>query len=738
MKSKFKNLFKANKKEISIFERIIIPLSIIIFLEVVAFFSFIFLGGVSKSIKQNTYINFNKTIEVRSKEIEYKMKNEWSNLNFYIERIEESYENFITENSISSLEGNDEKEVEFLACVSKYLMNIMRANSVSGTYLILCRDGDDKARNIERNAIALCDLDPSVGRKGSQDIITTVAAFSIADEIKNVLSSSWSAKYLLKKSDSFYFDSIKATQKYANTGTLGFWDFNHTIPKSQLKGISYTVPLIDKNGKVYAVLGVEITDMYIAQLLPFYELVHNSNASYCIAYYDKKNNSYVRIADSGFLCKNFLQNTDKFRLKNYVATQNIKSIEEIDSNHISHKLIAGIKEINLLDGNVSLNENRLFVLGLVNIKDLFKFYNQILIYIFIITALCFGLGSLGSYLVARLVSSPIAKISSEINGYSLDKHKNLKYSGIKEIDNLIRSIESLSIRIYENQENFSRILQMTKLPVGAFEYNKLCNEVHFTDTFFDILHTPETKAEEIKTMADYEAFILDIEKYIFDKEDDNTIVYKLPSKKDKFKFVRYHFVSSKKRTLGTVIEITKDVVEKEKIKHDRDTDILTDLLNRRAFMNKLADFFDKPKNNLKAIIIMMDVDKLKYVNDNFGHKYGDKLIKTVAENLNACCDETTISARLSGDEFIAFSYGFNSHEELEERIKKFKDTMNSSTMTLPNGREHAISLSGGYSIYPDDSADYHQLLQYADMAMYKMKKERRGSFVHYSEECNIR
>ncbi len=742
MRIKLKNIFKKMKynKKCNIFKRILFPLLFIIFFEVLIFFAFIFFSGILYRMEENTYSAFNNIIKVRAKEIEYKMKKEWGNLNFYSERINDDYEKFLQTNNIKSLNSNSSTEIKFLSQISRYLMDIMRANSVNGAYIILCRDDDkENEKDIERNAIALCDLDPNVGKKGNKDIITVISSFSVAEKMDNILSNNWSARYKLKKSDDFYFNPIKTAYEYPDTyDSLGYWKFDHTMPCTNIKAISYSIPLKDKSGKVYAVLGVEIANFYISTLMPYFEILHNSKAAYFFGFYNKEKDAYIKISDSGYLYKDILENAKCLKLKPSAKFKNIKHVKFCSEFNSENNIIAGLSKINLSDDKIQFVDNELIILGLAAKRDLFIFFDNIFLIFILIVIFCVVAGIFGIFFATKLISFPISKLSKEITAYSPSKHQDLKYTGIMEIDRLIQSIESLSIRIYESQENFSRILKMNKLPVGAFEYNIFYDEMFFTDTFFEILEVPEEKKCEIKNISDYESFINRINKYVYSKEDDNTLVYRIPDTKGRFRFVRYHYISSKKGKLGTVIDITQDMKEKEKIEHDRDTDILTQLFNRRAFMANLETFFKAPSINQKAVIIMMDVDKLKYVNDNFGHKYGDKLIQEVAENLHSFSNAVTIPARLSGDEFIIFSYAFKNMDEIEKKLIDIRKKIKNSKVDLPNGQKHDISVSGGYAVYPDDSEDYHQLLQYADMAMYKMKREKRGAFVRYSEDCNLR
>ena len=73
-------------------------------------------------------------------------------------------------------------------------------------------------------------------------------------------------------------------------------------------------------------------------------------------------------------------------------------------------------------------------------------------------------------------------------------------------------------------------------------------------------------------------------------------------------------------------DVTQEILEKQKIEYDRDYDLLTDILNRRAFYNIVSEKIENGDLKIGAFI-MWDLDNLKYVNDTYGHDYGDEYIR---------------------------------------------------------------------------------------------------------------
>lgn len=170
--------------------------------------------------------------------------------------------------------------------------------------------------------------------------------------------------------------------------------------------------------------------------------------------------------------------------------------------------------------------------------------------------------------------------------------------------------------------------------------------------------------------------------------------------------------------------MTKEFQEKQIIEHERDVDLLTNLLSRRAFYRKMEDLFANPDSLGTAVFIMIDSDNLKFVNDTYGHSNGDlylQAISKILENFPA----TKLAARLSGDEFILLLYGYENRQQLEELISLLYIHRENTYLTFRED-QISVSFSAGCAFYPEDGQDYSSLMKLADKNMYIDKKTRKG------------
>ena len=169
-----------------------------------------------------------------------------------------------------------------------------------------------------------------------------------------------------------------------------------------------------------------------------------------------------------------------------------------------------------------------------------------------------------------------------------------------------------------------------------------------------------------------------------------------------------------------------EALERRRIEHERDYDILTGLYNRQAFRRACEELFAHPEKLGHAALVMTDLDNLKQINDTYGHDWGDQYLRQTGRCLAQSVPSGTLCARLSGDEFLLFFYGYRSREEIRRKLEELRDALHASTSTLPNGSQLHISISAGVSWYPKDSTNYNTLKKYADFAMYQVKQSKKG------------
>jgi diguanylate cyclase (GGDEF)-like protein/PAS domain S-box-containing protein len=208
---------------------------------------------------------------------------------------------------------------------------------------------------------------------------------------------------------------------------------------------------------------------------------------------------------------------------------------------------------------------------------------------------------------------------------------------------------------------------------------------------------------------------------------------------------------------ATVRDITERKLVDGKIAWMARYDNLTGLVNRRVFVDVLEHTIARARRSgIQFAVLFLDLDNFKDVNDALGHPVGDALLKALAERLRATVREVDTVARFGGDEFAILlndidepSAGMAVSERtltaLSEQI-----AIRGMTVAVAAGIAEEImgalaqpvlieanriysSASVGIAIYGSDSPDSETVLSHADMALYRAKQERRGSFSFFAD-----
>ena len=159
------------------------------------------------------------------------------------------------------------------------------------------------------------------------------------------------------------------------------------------------------------------------------------------------------------------------------------------------------------------------------------------------------------------------------------------------------------------------------------------------------------------------------------------------------------------------------------------TDSLTNIYNRYGFDELAAKMIAKnPKTHFVAALF--DIDDFKFINDIYGHGYGDKALKCLADSMKAFFPSEAILGRNGGDEFCVLlpNYTF---EEAEAQLQQF--TSLPKTFSC-RGREQQFYISLGYAEYPTFASSLSQLMRCADAALYEIKLHGKNGCMSYNQE----
>lgn len=346
----------------------------------------------------------------------------------------------------------------------------------------------------------------------------------------------------------------------------------------------------------------------------------------------------------------------------------------------------------------------------------------------IIAGLAMGLISIALILVFavtgymnRFVIDGIYNVNQKLRAITkgnLDERVDVKTS--LEFSELSTHINEMVQSLLSNTDKISYVLNKTNMNIGVYEYNENMKHVRYTECVPSILRLDRSKEQEL--FADYKLFREYIDAIRNNPVPGEEGLYCLAE--DKEVFVRFEEITQDKDVFGIVIDVTEEIIKRRQAEAERDMDLLTGLYNRRGFENRVLPLIDKKETIGHAMLIMIDADGLKEINDCYGHDKGDIYLKKIAAVLESFGTGSCISSRFGGDEFVLFLYNYNSEQELNDSIETLHYIQHNSAARLSEEVSVSLRFSFGFATLQEEE-NYKKILKLADGRMYDNKRKRK-------------
>ena len=166
-------------------------------------------------------------------------------------------------------------------------------------------------------------------------------------------------------------------------------------------------------------------------------------------------------------------------------------------------------------------------------------------------------------------------------------------------------------------------------------------------------------------------------------------------------------------------QIRRELAQRDAARRDP----LTQVYNRNAFHNEVEQYITMPDDGHSGVLMLLDIDNFKSINDRFGHMEGDKVLKYLTNLLQKTFRSGDLVGRLGGDEFMVFLKGYVCRATLEERLKILAEALRQYEL-LP------ITCSIGITHVSSRGFSYDESLRQADTALYRSKKENKGGYCY--------
>lgn len=331
-----------------------------------------------------------------------------------------------------------------------------------------------------------------------------------------------------------------------------------------------------------------------------------------------------------------------------------------------------------------------------------------------------------NYLVKKKVVNGIHSILNDLSEIADGNMDTIVAAGGNpELEELSNGINIMVRSIAKNSDRIAKIIDMSGMPLGAFEYQKGIERVFVTSNIRDLLELDDNEMKKLCRNAEafYEKISNIMQQPIYGERE----VYQIGEKK----YIRILLSNETEGYLGIITDVTEEIIEKKRIQYDNNHDSLTGLSRYPYFKQRASQILLNMKPGDLCACVMMDLDSFKGINDTFGHDMGDLYLQSFAAILRKLPKEHCVVARRSGDEFSMIVFGYENRAEIIEVLDDLWIMLSKARVKLSPQHTRSISVSGGIAWTDDENTDFGILMNNADEALYKAKRGGKGHYESY-------
>lgn len=331
-----------------------------------------------------------------------------------------------------------------------------------------------------------------------------------------------------------------------------------------------------------------------------------------------------------------------------------------------------------------------------------------------------------NYLVKHQVVDGIHHIIENLDSITKGNlDTTVTVGGNREFESLSRGINRMVKSIANSSDRISAIIEISGIPLAAFEYAPDMAHVFATSGLKELLDLPDQMAERFYSNS-----------MLFDRYIREKMEHPLEGEPDIFqinesRYVRIHMSESPEKHLGIVTDVSNDILEKKQMKYENTHDTLTGLYKFSHFKALASNILQELPIGTMCAVVMIDLDSFKSINDTFGHDMGDKYLQSFSAVMQSMPSEHFLTARRSGDEFCMMIFDCKETLDVIRFLDMFYEALSNAPVTLSSTESKIISASCGFAWTTDSSDNIEELLSHADKALYEIKRQTKGCYGEY-------
>lgn len=436
-----------------IFRLFLIPLLIIMLMQSVFSYGSVLFAGTFDTLRDYSVGRLHQVTETRKAIFEGGMGMQWTAFSEEYDMANQYLDTLLAESDVSLHEflQDDAMQQAYLSSLMLRWCGLMRKNGTTGAFLILS-EPDVAQDGGALNALYVRDSDPVVNPVALTDVLLVRGDSAAARQYNIPIDTLWQSKLQLapagkRRADRFFYAPY---QQALQNGALGARDLAYWSPLFGLEDnessdayrmITYSLPLMTEQGEVYGVMGIELSESYLNQLLPYREVNAEKQGGY-ILLERSSDSSYSPIFASGPVATHAVHELGALHLR---KTRH-ENFYELINTELGQRVYLSIQPLNMYNSNTPFSHRGWYLAGVETHDTLFGVGMSLATMFTLATMVALFIGGVAVYLTVSHVTRPIRRLSGCIQTSARDGLTAFERSHIAEVDDLYDTIHHLTMQ----------------------------------------------------------------------------------------------------------------------------------------------------------------------------------------------------------------------------------------------------------------------------------------------------